>query len=170
MIKASVYDTINRVLVVDNGEFPEDWDDLMIKSAVSIERWGNARSAFGYAVTRCVATPEPAPEEIDETPEAAPVVVEERPVVVAINRKALVKEATVSVDPAHVTLTVTARDIRAGDVFTLHGHERAATHSTWPTALRNHVHISFAGGGAAVVPADRQFVVTRAKELGCATA
>jgi glutaredoxin-related protein len=72
--------------------------------------------------------------------------------------------------PAHVTITVTARDIRAGDVFTLHGHERTATHSTWPTALRNHVHISFVGGGDAVIPADRQFVVTRAKELGCATA
>jgi hypothetical protein len=107
---------------------------------------------------------------VEQRAEAASVVVEERPVVVVINRKALVKEASMSVDPAHVTLTVTARDIRAGDVFTLHGHERTATHSTWPTALRNHVHISFVGGGDAVIPADRKVVVTRAKELGCVTA
>jgi glutaredoxin-related protein len=72
--------------------------------------------------------------------------------------------------PAHVTLTVTARDIRAGDVFTLHGHERTATHSTWPTALRNHVHISFVGGGDAVIPADRPVTVTRAQVSQCATA
>jgi hypothetical protein len=72
--------------------------------------------------------------------------------------------------PAHVTLTVTARDIRAGDVFTLHGHERTAAHSTWPTALRNHVHISFVGGGDAVVPADRPVTVTRAQVSQCATA
>ncbi|MFJ3248378.1 hypothetical protein [Streptomyces sp. NPDC086782] len=61
-----------------------------------------------------------------------------------------------------VELTITARDIRAGDVFTLHGHERTAAESTWPTALRGHVHIRFTDGGDAVVPAGRPITVTRA--------
>ncbi|MGW1547459.1 hypothetical protein [Streptomyces sp. NPDC002346] len=72
--------------------------------------------------------------------------------------------------PAPITLPIPARDIRAGDVFTLHGHERTAARSTWPTALRNHAHISFVGGGDAVVPADRIITVTRAQESRCATA
>jgi hypothetical protein len=109
-----------------------------------------------------------APEE--PTAEVAPVVDEERPVVVATSRKALAKGVIMCADPAYVTLTVTAREIRAGDVFTLHGHERTATHSTWPTALRNHVHISFVGGGDAVIPADRFITVTRAQVSQCATA
>lgn len=56
---------------------------------------------------------------------------------------------------------ITARQIRQGDVFVLHGRERTAACSTWPTALRGHVHISFVGGGDAVIPADRPFTVTR---------
>lgn len=66
--------------------------------------------------------------------------------------------------PKTEQLNITARDIRAGDVFTLHGHERTAAHNTWPTALRGHVHISFVGGGDAVVPADRPVTVTRQAE------
>jgi hypothetical protein len=58
-------------------------------------------------------------------------------------------------------LHITARYIRAGDVFTLHAHERTAAHSTWPTALRGHVHVAFVGGGDAVLPADRPITVTR---------
>jgi hypothetical protein len=111
---------------------------------------------------------EVAPEE--STAEVAPVVVEERPVVVQFSRKSLPEEPAMNTIPDYITLTVTARDIRAGDVFTLHGHERTATHSTWPTALRNHVHISFVGGGDAVVPADRPVTVTRAQVPQCATA
>lgn len=64
-------------------------------------------------------------------------------------------------------LTITAREIHGGDVFTLHGHERTAAHSTWPTALRGHVHISFVGGGDAVVPADTPVVVQRGEEAPC---
>lgn len=58
-------------------------------------------------------------------------------------------------------LHITARDIRAGDVFTLHNHVRRAAHSTWPTALRGHVVVAFEGGGDAVIPADRPITVTR---------
>ncbi|MFE0326275.1 hypothetical protein ACFW08_05600 [Streptomyces sp. NPDC058960] len=58
-------------------------------------------------------------------------------------------------------LHITARDIRAGDVFVLHGHVRTAADSTWPTALRGHVHVRFADGGDAVIPADRPITVTR---------
>jgi hypothetical protein len=69
------------------------------------------------------------------------------------------------------TLTVTAREIRQGDEFTLHGHARTAACSTWPTALRRHVHISFVGGGDAVIPADREIVVRRpVRSAPCATA
>jgi hypothetical protein len=62
-------------------------------------------------------------------------------------------------------LHVTARDIRAGDVFTLHGHERTAAGATWPTALRGHVHVRFVDGGDAVIPADRPISVRRPAEL-----
>jgi hypothetical protein len=52
MIKASVYDTISQVWVIVNGDFPSDWDDALIKTAVSIDRWGSAKSAFAYRVER----------------------------------------------------------------------------------------------------------------------
>ncbi|MFB7114098.1 hypothetical protein [Streptomyces sp. NPDC056291] len=58
-------------------------------------------------------------------------------------------------------LQITARDIRRGDVFTLHGHERPAADNTWPTALRGHVYVSFTDGGDAVIPAGRPIVVQR---------
>lgn len=61
-------------------------------------------------------------------------------------------------------LHITAREIRAGDVFTLHGHERTAADNTWPTAMRGHVVIRFADGGDAVVPADRPLTVFRQTE------
>ncbi|MEU0860666.1 hypothetical protein ABZ352_35670 [Streptomyces griseofuscus] len=62
----------------------------------------------------------------------------------------------------HATqLNITAHDIRRGDVFTLHGHERTAAESTWPTALRGHVYVSFTDGGHAVIPAGRPVTVTR---------
>ncbi|GAB1326909.1 hypothetical protein [Streptomyces sennicomposti] len=63
-------------------------------------------------------------------------------------------------------LHITARDILAGDVFTLHDHEREAADTTWPTALRGHVVIRFTDGGDAVVPADRPITVTRKKHTG----
>jgi glutaredoxin-related protein len=66
--------------------------------------------------------------------------------------------------PKTAQLPITARDIRKGDVFVLHGHERTAAHNTWPTALRGHVHVSFVGGGDAVIPADRPINVTRTVE------
>lgn len=58
-------------------------------------------------------------------------------------------------------LHITARDVRRGDVFTLHGHERTAADTVWPTALRGHVYVKFDGGGDAVIPADRPLTVTR---------
>ncbi|WP_435613253.1 hypothetical protein [Streptomyces sp. bgisy159] len=65
-------------------------------------------------------------------------------------------------------LHITAREIREGDVFVLHGHVRTAAESTWPTALRGHVHVTFAEGGDAVIPANRPITVRRA--VPCATA
>ncbi|MET9126961.1 hypothetical protein [Streptomyces sp. NPDC004528] len=56
---------------------------------------------------------------------------------------------------------ITARQIRSGDVFVLHGHTRTADGPAWPTALQGHVHIRFDGGGEAVVQADRPLTVTR---------
>ena len=52
MILASVYDTINELYVITDGLFPADWDDALIKCAVSIDRWGNANSAFAYRIER----------------------------------------------------------------------------------------------------------------------
>ncbi|MFG3014367.1 hypothetical protein ACGFZB_28895 [Streptomyces cinerochromogenes] len=63
--------------------------------------------------------------------------------------------------PNTVELPILARDVQAGDVFTLHGHERRAKYGTWPTALRGHVYIKFTDGGDAVVPADRPLTVMR---------
>jgi hypothetical protein len=70
----------------------------------------------------------------------------------------------------HTTdLSITARDIRRGDRFTLHGHERTAAVNTWPTALRGHVYVRFVDGGDAVIPADRPITVTRTVEAPCAS-
>jgi hypothetical protein len=55
---------------------------------------------------------------------------------------------------------VTARQVRGGDVFVLHGHERTADGPAWPTA-KGHVHIRFVGGGDATISADRPLTVTR---------
>lgn len=63
--------------------------------------------------------------------------------------------------PETAQVHITARDIRRGDRFILHGYERVAANSTWPLALRGHVHIEFEGGGDAIVPADRPITVTR---------
>lgn len=54
MVHANVYDMINERYVIEDGLFPADWDDALIKSAVSIDRWGNAKSAFAYRVDRTV--------------------------------------------------------------------------------------------------------------------
>lgn len=55
---------------------------------------------------------------------------------------------------------ITARQIRHGDVFVLHGHERTADGAAWPVG-RHDVHIRFVGGGDAVISADRPLTVTR---------
>ncbi|MDX2575950.1 hypothetical protein PV332_10710 [Streptomyces scabiei] len=68
----------------------------------------------------------------------------------------------------HTELTVAARDIRRGDVFTLHGRERTAFAPAWPT-VRDHVHLMFEGGGDAVIPADREFIVRRPELRACGT-
>jgi hypothetical protein len=62
-------------------------------------------------------------------------------------------------------LHIAAREIREGDVFTLHGHERTAAGATWPTALRGHVYVRFVDGGDAVIPAERPITVRRPAEL-----
>lgn len=58
---------------------------------------------------------------------------------------------------------ITARQIRHGDVFVLHGHQRTADGPAWPTS-RHDVHIRFQGGGDAVISADRPLTVTRTVE------
>jgi hypothetical protein len=68
----------------------------------------------------------------------------------------------------HTELTVAARDIRKGDTFVLHGRERTAYVSAWPTT-RGHVHILFDGGGDAVIPAAREFTVRRPELRACGT-
>lgn len=55
---------------------------------------------------------------------------------------------------------ITARQIRGGDVFVLHGHQRTADGPAWPTG-RKGVHIRFQGGGDAYIGADRPLTVTR---------
>lgn len=62
--------------------------------------------------------------------------------------------------PFTIEENITARQIRPGDVFILHGHTRTADGPAWPTR-NNHVHIRFQGGGDAVVDADRPLTVTR---------
>jgi hypothetical protein len=57
-------------------------------------------------------------------------------------------------------LDITARQLRPGDVFVLHGHERTADGPAWPVR-NNHVHIRFAGGGDATIGADYPLTVTR---------
>jgi hypothetical protein len=58
-------------------------------------------------------------------------------------------------------LHITAGEIRQGDVFTLHTHERTALRDAWPVLFRGHVYIRFEGGGGATIPADRPLTVTR---------
>ncbi|MEU1254843.1 hypothetical protein ABZ445_16345 [Streptomyces chartreusis] len=55
---------------------------------------------------------------------------------------------------------ITARQVRSGDVFILHGHERTADGAAWPV-FGNDVHIRFVGGGDATISADRPLTVTR---------
>ncbi|MFF1625623.1 hypothetical protein [Streptomyces sp. NPDC058272] len=63
-------------------------------------------------------------------------------------------------EPITIQENIEARQVRGGDVFVLHGHERTADSPAWPTA-RGHVHIRFAGGGDAVILATRPLTVTR---------
>jgi hypothetical protein len=65
---------------------------------------------------------------------------------------------------------ITAREILAGDVFTLHAHERTALRDAWPVMLRGHVYVRFVGGGGATLPADRPVTVTRIASDTCITA
>ncbi|KUN16471.1 hypothetical protein AQJ23_45175 [Streptomyces antibioticus] len=55
---------------------------------------------------------------------------------------------------------ITARSVRRGDRFVLHGHERVAAGPAWPTG-RSTVHIPFVGGGDAFISADRPLTVKR---------
>ncbi|MFJ4768511.1 hypothetical protein ACIP88_05245 [Streptomyces uncialis] len=57
-------------------------------------------------------------------------------------------------------LRITARDVRRGDEFMLHGHRRTASADAWPVA-QVHVHIPFVGGGDAVTRADKPLYVSR---------
>ncbi|MER7922118.1 hypothetical protein ABTY96_03105 [Streptomyces sp. NPDC096057] len=57
-------------------------------------------------------------------------------------------------------LNITARQIRPGDVFILHGHERTADAPAWPVR-GDHVHLTFVGGGDATIHRDRPLTVTR---------
>ncbi|MDH6625789.1 hypothetical protein M2271_003600 [Streptomyces sp. LBL] len=58
-------------------------------------------------------------------------------------------------------LHTTASEIRQGDVFTLHTHERTALHDAWPVGFKGHVYIPFVGGGGATAPAGKPLTVTR---------
>jgi hypothetical protein len=62
--------------------------------------------------------------------------------------------------PYNIVENITARQIRGGDVFVLHGHERVADGPAWPNGRRT-VHIRFQGGGDAYIGADRPLTVTR---------
>lgn len=55
---------------------------------------------------------------------------------------------------------ITARQVRHGDVFVLHGHKRIADGPAWPIS-RHNVHIRFQGGGDAFIGANRPLTVTR---------
>ncbi|MFD7776610.1 hypothetical protein [Streptomyces sp. NPDC059753] len=63
-------------------------------------------------------------------------------------------------EPTTHEVTVPARQLRVGDVFTLHGHERTAADYPWPAGAGS-VSLAFIGGGYAVVPAERPIVVRR---------
>ncbi|MEU3285634.1 hypothetical protein [Streptomyces longwoodensis] len=65
---------------------------------------------------------------------------------------------------------IAAREILAGDTFTLHAHERTALRDAWPVVRRGHVYVEFVGGGGATLPADRPVTVTRTVDASCATA
>lgn len=65
--------------------------------------------------------------------------------------------------PFPITETVAARQIRRGDIFTLHGHTRTADSPAWPSTA-GHVHVRFVGGGDATLPEDYELVVSRIVE------
>ncbi|MFF1684453.1 MULTISPECIES: hypothetical protein [unclassified Streptomyces] len=64
-------------------------------------------------------------------------------------------------EPTIYELSLLARQIRQGDVFTLHGRERTAADYAWPAGGQS-VSVAFIGGGFAVIPEDRPMVVRRA--------
>ncbi|MEV5319107.1 hypothetical protein AB0K92_15875 [Streptomyces sp. NPDC052687] len=64
-------------------------------------------------------------------------------------------------------LHITAREIRHGDIFLLHGHVRTSHGGAWP-AQSGHVHLQFVGGGDAVLPADKPVTVRRCTESDAA--
>jgi hypothetical protein len=61
-------------------------------------------------------------------------------------------------------LHITAGDIRQGDVFTLHTHQRTALRDAWAVLTRGHVYIQFVGGGGATIPASKPLTVKRTVE------
>ncbi len=63
-------------------------------------------------------------------------------------------------------LTITARDIRQGDRFSLHGHRRTARHDVWPWG-EGSVTLHFEGGGYAIVPAGMEIIVNRDEGAPC---
>jgi hypothetical protein len=66
-------------------------------------------------------------------------------------------------------LHITARQIRPGDTFVLHGHERTAAEPAWPV-WGGDVHIRLDGGGDAYIGADYPLSVRRPVSAPCATA
>ncbi|MFF9525420.1 hypothetical protein ACF1DV_26080 [Streptomyces achromogenes] len=62
--------------------------------------------------------------------------------------------------PSTITQEITANQVRRGDTFVLHGHQRAAL---WPAYLVHPgtVHIKLVGGGDAYIDVDYPLTVTR---------
>ncbi|WDM16684.1 hypothetical protein J3S85_37585 [Streptomyces lavenduligriseus] len=62
--------------------------------------------------------------------------------------------------PSTITQEITANQVRRGDTFVLHGHQRTAR---WPAYFIGcgTVHIKFVGGGDAYIGADYPLTVTR---------
>lgn len=70
-------------------------------------------------------------------------------------------------EPTTYEISLLARQIRQGDVFTLHGRERTAADYAWSAGGQS-VSVAFIGGGFAVIPEDRRIVVRRAARQGAA--
>lgn len=63
-------------------------------------------------------------------------------------------------EPTTYELSILARQIRAGDVFTLHGRERTAADTAWPSVTGS-VFVALEDEGKAWIPKDRPMTVRR---------